>query len=359
MVSIRSERKPRVASGAVPHRLDAQEMSAWVAEQLAFGEIPGRVHSVFRSSFNWTDTNGELYSVIATDLGCTPGGILIVPGPDIDFTAWGVGPGEPVYANARRIQLPVAGVRVVVAHARTRVLSVGIDHRWVVSQDLTGRLAWGGSELCREGARDGLAPLLGHVRELVNGTAATQWRDPIQVRAAAAVTMLVRSCRHEDQVLLRCACESLTGLGPGLTPSGDDVLIGFVSALRAVEGLFGIERWVGTVCAVVNGVVNGVVEGRTTDVAQSYVRHAVHGRVPRSVGEYIEALVCGTESERAAASRRMVRIGSSSGCDMALGVLIGLAGGCAVRDRRESTVSSWKQKRERVMEESLCRSGLS
>jgi hypothetical protein len=122
-------------------------------------------------------------------------------------------------------------------------------------------------------------------------------------RAAAAVA-------HGD---LRAAAEELGGLGPGLTPAGDDVLAGLFLAARARFGP-GAEPGL---LAVAASVV-------TTDLSGAFLRWAARGQHVGPAHDLLTAAARGDGGGAALAVARLDRFGSSSGADLAYGLGLGL-----------------------------------
>lgn len=129
---------------------------------------------------------------------------------------------------------------------------------------------------------------------------------PVPQSLAAAV-------RGDDGELAGRAARSLAGLGPGLTPAGDDVLVGLLSALSVLGG-----------SPVTLDAVRAAAYGRTTDLSLALLRHAAAGECIDRVGGLLQALAGYGEVEPA--YRRLAAVGHSSGPALAAGVLIGAAG---------------------------------
>lgn len=108
----------------------------------------------------------------------------------------------------------------------------------------------------------------------------------------------------------------LVGLGAGLTPAGDDVLVGFSAALVAL-GHGGAARSLARAWA-------RSAAGRTTVVAEAYHRHAAHGDYAERLHALLRAVVHGAPGEIARATGATTRFGATSGVDLVLGVLAGL-----------------------------------
>src|SRR5215207_10481894 len=114
--------------------------------------------------------------------------------------------------------------------------------------------------------------------------------------------------RADLDAALRTATR-LIGLGPGLTPAGDDVMAGTIAGL-VLLGHPSAERFAAGVYAL--------AAGRTTELSRALLRHAASGRVS---GEYA-AVLHGLVGERplGRAIDGLLATGSTSGRAMALGL---------------------------------------
>jgi hypothetical protein len=108
---------------------------------------------------------------------------------------------------------------------------------------------------------------------------------------------------------LRAAAAVLGGLGPGLTPAGDDMLSGILFAVRSMNGpsvepaLLSIARSV-----------------RTTDLAAATLEAAAAGSHIEPVHDLVTAAASGDGAAAARAAAALDRFGSSSGADIAYGL---------------------------------------
>jgi hypothetical protein len=114
--------------------------------------------------------------------------------------------------------------------------------------------------------------------------------------------------RADLDAALRTAVR-LIGLGPGLTPAGDDVMAGTMAGL-VLLGHPSAERFATS--------VHALAAGRTTELSRALLRHAAAGRVS---GEYA-AVLQGLVGERplGPAIAGLLATGSTSGRAMALGL---------------------------------------
>lgn len=103
----------------------------------------------------------------------------------------------------------------------------------------------------------------------------------------------------------------LVGLGEGLTPAGDDCLVGALAVAHRFAASWLRE------CPEIGASVCAATAGATTDVAREFVLHAVAGRFADAVVEVLTA-----ESARAAgeAAARLRRLGATSGTDTLVGI---------------------------------------
>jgi hypothetical protein len=122
---------------------------------------------------------------------------------------------------------------------------------------------------------------------------------------------------------------TLVGLGPGLTPAGDDVLAAMLLTLSAVPGS----------TAAVAGLVaeTAPLLTRTTALSATLLRHATEGRGIPEVTGLIDALA--GSGDLAASADRLVAVGHSSGTALAHGVLAATRQALARADRPATLVA--------------------
>ncbi len=116
----------------------------------------------------------------------------------------------------------------------------------------------------------------------------------------------------------------LIGLGPGLTPSGDDMLIGLLAALWT-RGLAGGEDAVRAMGKI--GLIRSLLAGfseRTTLISWNFLAHAAAGRFAEPVIKIIRALLGGDDGTLSALVCRLFFHGASSGRDTYFGIREGL-----------------------------------
>ena len=120
---------------------------------------------------------------------------------------------------------------------------------------------------------------------------------------------------------LPAAAQALIGLGPGLTPSGDDALVGWLCAAHALSRADpSLALW----CERLAEGIASCVQ-RTTVISRHYLRHAARGEVGVHLTGLVEAIGQGDLERTKAAMTDALSVGATSGADGVLGLLVGLA----------------------------------
>ena len=103
--------------------------------------------------------------------------------------------------------------------------------------------------------------------------------------------------------------QPLVGKGPGLTPLGDDFIVGMVAGLETQPKWRGfLSNWLINVCQ------------KTTDLSGRSLQYAAHGWFTEPILEFVDRI---STPVAAAKLKRLLSIGDTSGTAMAYGCLIG------------------------------------
>lgn len=122
------------------------------------------------------------------------------------------------------------------------------------------------------------------------------------------VADLVRAGRLEE------LAARVGGRGPGLTPSGDDLLAGVLVVARACGGPAAGPR--------LDALAAGVA---TTEIARAFLAWAARGQCIAPVHDWLAAMASGRPGELAAAQRSLVAVGASSGAHLAAGLALAVS----------------------------------
>ncbi len=124
---------------------------------------------------------------------------------------------------------------------------------------------------------------------------------------------LASSLANADLPSSLLAAKQLAGLGLGLTPSGDDFLIG---ALHAA--------WIIHPREVVSGLAQGMAESAaplTTSLSAAWLRSAGRGAAGELWHQFFDALISGDEIEIQKRMKDILAVGETSGADALAGFI--------------------------------------
>lgn len=118
------------------------------------------------------------------------------------------------------------------------------------------------------------------------------------------------------------ASTRLVGLGPGLTPSGDDFLVG---SLKGLSMLGCAQRIPVTALAALRRGLTPLLREGTCRVGAAFIRHAMHGQFAEVFDQAAGTLLAPAEPEAVTSGiARLLGQGATSGADTARGFLTAL-----------------------------------
>jgi len=145
-------------------------------------------------------------------------------------------------------------------------------------------------------------------------------RPDLLKRMVKGVTGLLESTEKMD-LNTTDAVSALLGLGSGLTPSGDDLLVGYMAGLFCRSG--GNKTRKKFISALGKTLLD--LSKNTTDISRTYLYHAAHGQFSRNLTDLAEAICNGLNSDQLyAVATSAMQMGHTSGLDSVTGLLLGL-----------------------------------
>ncbi|MHB8114428.1 MAG: oxamate carbamoyltransferase subunit AllH family protein [Bellilinea sp.] len=133
------------------------------------------------------------------------------------------------------------------------------------------------------------------------------------------IHQVYRAVQTSDLTALQSAAHYLAGRGRGLTPSGDDFLLGLVYGLFMLPYRFQVIR------EPASAMIVATVKKRSTLISANLVECAAAGEVDERLGAAFQALLH-PELPPDAAIRGILGWGSSSGMDATAGMAVIIAG---------------------------------
>ena len=300
------ESMARPAPGASPTRwMAATRISLAIADELRVPGASGLIESVHRSAINvrW---NGDLLTIAHESVGCLPNGLLVA-GP-VALDQIGLRVGMSMQADATTLWAPTAA----------RAISLSAAASWSpampAQSDLPPVLRAARAERALQVAafdapQAGLGPLL--VALAGRSTAGTA----LGATVAACLIGVVEALRGGGADRSVAAAFPLIGLGPGATPSGDDLLVGLAAGLAATGHRLARPFAAGVALAA---------RGRTTSLAEAFLAHAGRLQFAERVHRAALGVLSDEEGEMRAAVGAALSWGASSGADLLVGLLLGI-----------------------------------
>ena len=186
-------------------------------------------------------------------------------------------------------------------------------HR-LVAHDVVERVRTTRATVVAEGAVASLLPLLWPPEADVQRFGL----EFARIARTAAQRLRDAAVRGDEASLMRAA-HGLAGLGPGLTPSGDDFLAGFAAAWILVGDaldLDGVARR-----RVTDAVFMGAAGGASA-LGLAWLGHALRGELLEPMTRFVEAFLDVEVRDLGAAARGALMVGTSSGTDWMVGFLL-------------------------------------
>jgi Protein of unknown function (DUF2877) len=184
----------------------------------------------------------------------------------------------------------------------------------IVPRDLVDRLRRTRATVVADGAGGSLLPLL-----WAGGADPGAWPPGLVAAAGIPARLLCDAAVRGDAASAARAARSLAGLGPGLTPSGDDLLAGFAAAWILIGDSLGLDGAARE--RVTDGVVVGARRG-ASPLGRAWLDHARRGELLEPMTRFVAALLAPEACDLAATVRGVLAVGSSSGTDWMVGFLL-------------------------------------
>lgn len=282
----------------------------------------GRIHSIFHDAINIILEDGFLLSILESKKGYIPFGLLVEREAG-SFRLFGLEVGKRVtftngYIYADNIVLvnnladakvwfqpefPVDGGRVDLS--LDEVINILFDNLFSIG--------------IRKG---GLGVLLqGFHSFYAEDEFPISSDDPFLLSLGASIKNLIEPLKQEHISSSREGLLKLIGTGFGLTPSGDDFMLGLYSALYFLHPDARLSKHFIETLAM---EMSGKIAGKTSKVSEVYLEYAIRGKVHSFLFDFLLSIHSGMGNLIDLHAKRVISIGSSSGTDILCGCLFAL-----------------------------------
>jgi hypothetical protein len=305
--------------------LTATSIDGFLAYWCGLNDVRGKIHSVFQHALNIRTAGGQLVSILSGADMAGPNTVVAELPEGMDFISMGLRTGMPVRLRGTRVQLGSGDV-----HLRT-----GTAQKWwprlagglesINLDRLESNLRTLDEKVAEMSPGRGLGVLLLHAADMAAGRwekVSADHGDEVVRRALPAIGDLMLGFLRGDGRALQRGVEGLIGLGSGLTPSGDDLLLGFIGALGVVsKRLSGSETE-----SVLESIRDHLYSNRhrTTFISSNLLAFACAGRVAAPILNVVRALLFEESAALLNSVKVLLRQGANSGSEVLLGILLAL-----------------------------------
>jgi len=298
---------PLLAASSMKHRLRTA-LAAPFALQYVSRPKPARVLHVFRDACNLIDGDGEILSVIADPDRMSPFSIAVVnPGWLNNFLEYAEADTQ-VYITPERIDF--GSLQIEIESPAVWDSRPAWDRIRPALDSSDGLLNVVCDVLLEAMDRESLAVFVRERVELPSKSGSRWWE-----KAAQPIQVVLLGLESHDQDLLRKGSARLGGLGPGLTPSGDDFLAG---VMHAVWALMPVETAEGLCDVVSDAACPG-----TSRFSAAYLKAAARGEAAANWQALLNALIGRDSHTLERAAHALIAYGHTSGKDALSGFVLG------------------------------------
>jgi hypothetical protein len=267
--------------------------------------LGGHVRSVYRAAIYVDRAAPDGLLVVAIDdVGGVPGGILVRGAADLRET--GIRPGMAVLPSPDGLAVPTAAVEIDLSRAVTWSPALPAGARFEPTAELAGAVDAARIVAVRFTPSGGLAPM---------PSGDDEPGEPWLFRARDLIGAQTTALGTGDVASAVGPTIDLIGLGIGLTPSGDDYLVGMLAGLDATGDPARHDLAL---------AIAAHAPSRTTAVGAAALGHAAAGSYSERLHDLLVAFGGGRLRDLAAPIERMMVYGATSGSDTLVGLFAAL-----------------------------------
>lgn len=280
----------------------------------------GLVHSVFHHACNMIVNDQSLITLLSSSLYNVPQGVRLDTPSDFIFADY-LELGQPVGCRANVIRFSRSSLSIDLRSARPwrpNLSALRIDLK-DPSTFRAWRTVW--EKLRCQQRNHGLTAILTEdSKRGKNQSLASDTKMLVQTARESIPSLLYATAKIQVDKAVS-ALKPLIGLGPGLTPSGDDFIVGYLTGLWSTAG---VERSRKNFLSSIGNWLANSLNG-TNEIGRTYIRYAIEGEVSEPLAVLARRIAQGENTNSIKESiETACRVGSTSGTDGLLGLLLAI-----------------------------------
>jgi hypothetical protein len=262
----------------------------------------GQFHSIFNSCINVTLKDNFLLSLILETKPIHSRAVQIYQNDWFYYRLHQIEPGDKIYLNDDRLEIP--NLSLLIPFSRS---SVWDPEEWPESHKSSISNLWKNAEFIRKVLFDEEQILL--------------FPGEFKILFQNRIASLRYAVKENSLSKVIDAIAHLIGFGPGLTPSGDDFMVGFISSyhyLKKSKFILSVNM---------NDFVEQILllyKNKTTFISEMMIYEACKGRFFKPIVELLRNLFFSDQKNSLVSAYRLTKIGSNSGMDILRGIICGI-----------------------------------
>jgi len=269
--------------------------------------VLGTVHSVFNSSCNIKTHGGPLLTLQNAKIARTPMSLCF---PEIeDFGLLSLKPGQSVFYSSGTQNLQIGRTVFSLTGAREFSTQIVIKKHKIRYSDYL--------RVVESVLRDEPANLYHLLMSQGYSTTLTAVQKALAQKISKAVEEIKEGFLNQDEVLIIKGIDQLLGLGIGLTPGGDDLLLGLLTIVS-------MEEKYSIIIESLKDKILNLARTSTTEISYEFIAYFFRHCYAQPSYQLIKALNDDNRIEFRDSLPVIAAIGHSSGQDFLTGVYLGL-----------------------------------
>jgi len=254
-----------------------------------------KVHSVFRNVINLESDIG-LLSLVTPEVGRMATYAVVSPLGDEDFLSVGLKPESKCIVEGNKL-----------------IFNKNLCINFKAAEEWQGILDKGYKWKMEELKEENVIALKAALH--IYGEKNSAFKRVYENKEKEIIEAVEKLSFKNSKSIISSAIFSLIGLGPGLTPTGDDFITGLLSVITSCREKKYIEKF----------IIDSIYENlyRTNYISGNMLINSTKNIYHQYIQDLIFAVGSETPEKVMEASKRLMKIGATSGSDIAAGIYIG------------------------------------
>lgn len=292
-------------------------------------DLIGKTESIFSRAVNILiggSSPNTLITILDKNMGNIVNGILVDLPHNTSFHDLGLKEGMDINKDDYLINIPDAKMLVSLKDASPWICSSKTLEYILPEEKIIENLQIVNNIIKTKNLTSGLSPLFDHQQSILDGRGNIHLPKLDNLCRSSFILLndLMQNIKTDNLAKAKESLENLIGLGIGLTPSADDVLLSFIGVFFSLENYFKKTNYFDLIFEIIK-YIGSIASIKTTLVSQIYLKAAAEGKLSEFLSDFIKALLTSCSSEEIKSyTDRILSVGSSSGKEIILGISLAI-----------------------------------